>query len=175
MNFVTTQLLDKIKASKVEAQKKNAIYRLVYKIIYRYNTRKVVDQIDRYLKHPNIDAEHMLDIIHTLNIFCSTKIISEAERHNIFMFSITEYDGSSIIKYDKEVPNGVNRYEEVITGEIMVKITDPIIHITESRYTDTGRESESIHVGHFTDDRNHDFYNTVGRALLFGIKKYLEI
>ena len=40
MNFITMQLLDKIKASRVEAQKKNIIYRLVYKIVYKYNTKK---------------------------------------------------------------------------------------------------------------------------------------
>ena len=174
MNFATMRLLEKIKGSYVEAQQKNIFYRLIYKIMYRYNTKKVIKQVDKYLRNSAIDAEHMLDIIHTLHVFCSTGIISDEERRSIFMFSLSERDGSSILKYDKKTPNGVSRYEEVITGEIMVKITDPIIHMTETKLDDIGRKSMGMHAAHFSDDINHNFYNTAGRALLFGIKKYLE-
>lgn len=175
MNFTTMRILEKIRASYLEAQRKNIFYRLLYKIVYKYNSKKMIKQVDKYLRHTPIDAEHMLDIIHTLHVFCSAGIISEDERRSIFMFSLSENDGFSSIKYDKELPEDVSRYKEVITEEIVVNITDPIIHRTETRYTDVRNESSSIHSGTFTDDYNHDFYNTVGRALLFGIKKYLEI
>lgn len=175
MNFATMRILEKIKASYIDAQQKNILYRLVYKIVYKYSSKKMIKQVDKYLRHTPINAEHMMDIIHTLHVFCSAGIISEDERRSIFMFSLSENDGSSSIKYDKELPEGVSRYKEVITEEVIVNIADPIIHRTETKYTEAKNESSSIHSGTFTDGHNHDFYNTVGRALLFGIKKYLEI
>lgn len=174
MNFITMQLLDKIKASRVEAQKKNIIYRLVYKIVYKYNTKKILSNIDKYLSHANIDAEHMLDIIHTLHTFCSVGIISETERREIFTFQIKETDGTGSISYEKKTPKNTSRYKMVIFGEVSVKINNPEMHIGETIYDDTGRTGNDIYTDIFTDDKDHNFYNTIGLALLFGIRNYLD-
>ena len=174
MNFATMPLLEQIKASKIEAQHKNIFYRFIFNIVYRYQSRNCVKTVDKYLKNSSIDSNHMMDIIHTLNVFCSANIITEEERRQIFQFRISEFDGTSIIEYDQQVPDNVSRYEQINTGRIAVKITDDAMQITDIVINKERNES-SIYATRFLDNKNHDFYNTVGRAFIFGIKKYLDI
>ena len=84
MNFATMPLLEQIKASKIEAQRKNIFYRFIFNIVYQYQSRNCVKTVEKYLKNSSIDSKHMMDIIHTLNVFCSANIITEEERRQIY-------------------------------------------------------------------------------------------
>lgn len=161
MIFPTMQGLSKIKMLKYEASDKNMFFRFYFKLVYFHNKRKFLKIVNAYLQHGVIDANHMIDIIHTLNIFINTNIIPYEKR---FGFNIEENDNKSSISWKESA----NRY-----NNINVRITDPEIQITtELNYGKFTCKSKSYTTQIFIDG-NKTFYNTVGSALLYGIKKYL--
>ena len=173
MNFATLQLLNQLKLIKEDAKNRNIFYRFIFNILYKFQSKKDIKIIDRYLKENIIDSEHMMDIIHTLNTFCNTNIITSLERRQIFHFSIREYDGYSIIEYEKQILS-IDTSNKVNTCKIYVKLDSDTMQVTDIVNDNDGRTEQTLYSNHFSDNENHDFYNTVGRALLFGIKKYLN-
>lgn len=174
MSFMTMNLLDKIRRFANDLEKDPLPYRLLGRIILKRSTKLVLKEIDNYLKTTPIDAEHMVDIIHTLNVFSYMGIISEDERRQIYMFTIDERDSLSSIRYLKTVDGLFPDQVVVNIGKIDATIDDIPMVITDTIYKDSKNVNEITTVDKFIDNEYHDFYNTAGRAYLYGIKKYLQ-
>lgn len=173
MQFATINTLDKIKSIKSGVENKNILYKILFKIVYNYNAKKVLKSVKKFLLSGHIDTSHMMDIIHTVHVFCSSGILTNEEKHIVYMVHTDERDNFAAIRYYIQSPTVI---KSSFYREIRVKLTDGEMEVITTSSSDGiySEESDSYKTSEFVD-KDNTFYTSVGRALLRGIKKYLYL
>lgn len=174
MQFATMNSLDKIKSTRAEAETRNILYRWVFYIIYKRIRRRILKIVRAFLADGHIDTEHMMDIIHTIHIFCNNGILSDDERRYEYMIHTEERDNFAMIRYYIQSPLTSSIDSSSSYREIHVRLTDDEMEVVTTSSLDGvySEESESYRTSKFVDT-DKSFYEAAGLALLNGIKKYL--
>lgn len=171
----TVSLIDTLNQYKKDIKSKNIFQRMLFHITYSYDKRKILKLLNLYLRDANIDAEHMIDIIHSLNVFIHRHKITDEEKRNKYQIHIEEDNNSAMIRYYIPSPNILNSssYREIRVNILDDDITVETFYMYDGLDFGAPPKSESYQTKRFHDDSAYSFYDAVGKVMLLGVKRSL--